>query len=70
MDTRPESIAPVGNIIRTLRKRDRLFNMVLVEQEHVRIAKERFQRYENALPAYIKTYKEWCVNNQVPSLMD
>lgn len=70
MDPRKETIAPVGNAIKTLQKRDRLLNMLLVKKEHQRIAEERFNRFKNTYPQHEVLYKEWCSNNSVPSLMD
>lgn len=70
MDTRKESLAPVGNVIRTQQKRDRLLNLLMVSREQERIAKERWHRYEDISGRKENEYKEWCKNNLVDSLID
>lgn len=70
MDTRSETITPRTNVVRTMRKRDRLLNMLMVKKEQERIAEYRFHRYKDEFPKAKEKYLEWCKNNNVDSLTD
>lgn len=69
MNTATESIAPLGNSIRIQQKRDRLLNLLIVSEEHERIAKEKFHRYTELYKLKKQEYMSWCKNNNVNPLI-
>lgn len=55
--------------IRTQQKRDRLLSLLMVSQEHERIAQTKYHLYQDLYKNKKESYLQWCKDNNVESFI-